>query len=313
MATIVRLKRVYEGGLRAGGGYSLRDSFTVYSFGWVFDGSRGAVELCRGSIAVLEQVEDRIVYRVYAVEGERCWEEELARLSWRLGLNEDYTVFWRMCNGDPILHCIPEKLTGYRLRSLSVWASFLVAVCQQNASFRQGWGMLYRLHANASRRLVAPEEGLVYLETPQPESLNPEVLRASGLGYRSKTVMEAVNARVWELDCSGLDRLREVRGVGEYTTALVKLLACRCYDVLPLDRWLRRIAAEAYEVEEREAEEELTRRFNGWRGLAALMTTVALDAEPLRRALERLRKGEVCPGKTTPSPVNMWKYWRVPA
>ncbi len=301
----------YEGSLRKPRGYSLHQTFQAYSLPWMYDGSRAYMELCSGSIAVLEEHGDEITYRVYVVEGSRCWEQEVESIPEAIGLREDYTELHRLCASDPLLSCIPRSIPGYRLRRLTVWQAILVAVCQQNASFKQGWTMLYNIYVKTGRRVRLGEH--TYIATPEPGKLTLEVLREARLGYRARTVMEIVSKGLWRLDCSSVEDLREARGVGDYTLNLVKLLACRDYDSLPVDRWLRALASEAYRVNPRSVENELTRRFNGWRGLAALLTTIAFDAEPLRRALERLKRGENCPGKTHPSPLTLWRYLPKPS
>jgi N-glycosylase/DNA lyase len=290
--------------------YSPRDTMTVYSFGWMYwGGSEGLIELCNNSVARIDwgSASGTLAVRVYSAEGERCWEERVESVADMLGVNEDLSDYISLGRGDPLVGGVVETMPGMRLRRASIWYSLLVGVCQQNASFRQGWNMLYRLHLNASTPLVTPD-GRLYLPTPRPERLTYETLRASGLGYRASTVLNLARARVWELDCKSIDRVMEVKGVGEYTASLAAVLACRDYSRLPLDRWLRRLAAEAYQVPEREAGRAFSEKFGRWRGLAAIHTTIAFDAEPLRRALERLKSGRNRPGETEPSPVSLWKY-----
>ncbi|ABM80445.1 hypothetical protein [Hyperthermus butylicus] len=288
--------------------YSPRDTMRTYSFGWMYWGEdRGYIELCRGSVAEVSWSDAVLSVRVFSEPGTRCWEMAINNIAGMLGVNEDLAEYWRLARGDPLVGGLAESMRGLRLRQTSIWYGFLVAVCQQNVSFRQGWNMLYRLHLNASRRLVLPN-GRVYLETPSPQNLSFEVLRSSGLGYRARTVLNLVSARAWELECGNLEEARSVLGVGNYTVSLVELLACRNYSSLLLDRWLRRLAAEAYKVSEREAAKALTERFGEWRGLAAIHTTIAFDAEPSRRALERLRRGENKPGRVEPSPISLWKH-----
>lgn len=300
------LEKAYTLELKRPEGYSLRDTGRVYSFGWMFDGELVKVELCTGSVAVMREEGDRILLEVYAERGEKCWEEEISRIQWIMGMGEDLGEYQRLARGDPLAGGVVETMPGMRMRSTSVWYASLVAVCQQNAGFKQGWGMLYRLHLLASRRLRTPHG--VYLETPRPSSLSLEVLHEARLGYRAHTVHRLAQSRAHELDCSSLERLREIHGIGPYSYALVRLLACRDYSALPMDRWLRRLAAEAYKVPEQVAADEISRRFGRWRGLAALHATIGFDAEPLRRALERLRRGENRPGLVEPSPISLWKY-----
>ncbi len=312
---LVRLKEVYTDELSYDvQKYSPEDTMKVYSFGWMYWGeNRGLLELCTDSIAEIEwSTPGMLKVRVYSTSGKGCWEERVGEIAGILGVNEDLASYIALAKGDPLVGGVVASMPGMRIRKTSIWYALLVGVCQQNASFRQGWNMLYRLHLNASPRLLTPN-GRQYLPAPPPSKLTPEVLKASGLGYRASTVMGLVRRRVWELDCNTIDEARGVRGVGSYTLSLAAILACRQYHRLPLDRWLRRLAAEAYGVDEKRAGEELTRRFNGWRGLAAIHTTIAFDAEPLRRALERLRRGRNRPGEREPSPVTLWKHTPPPS
>jgi len=300
------LEKTYTFELKKPQGYSLQDTGKVYSFGWMYDGATVKVEICDGSVAALHDDGETITVEVFAERGQRCWEDGIKGIPWSIGVGEDLGSYYAVARGDPLVGGVVDAMPGLRLRSCSVWCAVLVAVCQQNASFKQGWSMLYRLHLLASRRLRTPY-GL-YLEMPKPSQLSYEMLREARLGYRAHTVMELARRRVEQLDCSNVDSLREVHGIGPYSYALTRLLACRDYSVLPLDRWLKKLTAEAYRVPEHRAGAELSSRFGEWKGLAALHTTIGFDAEPLRRALERLQRGENRPGRTEPSPISLWKY-----
>ena len=314
----VCLSRVYEAELGAGSGWSLAHTGTVYSMGWEFDGRRLRVHLCGAAVAELEEADGggRLVVRVYAADGERCWEQGLEALPWRLGLSEDLSRFHEAARGDPLAGCIPSRMPGWRLRSPSPWGAALVAVAQQNTGFRQGWGMLYRLHLAASPRLRGP--GWVFLPAPPPGPALAEAAKASGWGYRADTLRRLAAVARAEPDlleagpsaCSSglLEQVWAVRGVGPYSRALVELFACRRYGSLPLDRWLKRLAAEAYGVDPAVSGAELERRFPGYAGLAALAATVCCDAVPLRKALERLRQGRCVAGLEEPSPVTLWRH-----
>ncbi len=310
MALEERVREVYAVELRPGGGWSLRDTGRVYSWGWVYSEPPPVlrVSLCRGSVAEVSCASGGCMVRVYSSRGSGCWEEALGRLGWRLGLGEDYRGFHRLAVGDPLAGCLPEVLPGYRLRSPSPWEALLVGVAQQNASFRQGWGMLYRLHLRVSPRLRGP--GWVFLEAPPPRRGLGEEARGAGWGYRWRTVeqLASLAARLGEESGELVEESLSVRGVGQYTYRLARLLALRDYSSLPLDRWLRRLASEAYGVDAAAVAGELSRRFPGWEGLAALAATICLDAEPLGRALERLRRGENLPGMREPSPVSLWRH-----
>ena len=316
MSGAARLEEAYRLELRAEAGpWSLDQTGTVYSFGWEYSPGVLRLLLCRGAVAEIRSTSsDILVARIYAEPGARCWETHVEEIGWALGLREDPTGFHRMAAGDPLAGCIPATLPGWRMRSTSPWAAALIALAQQNTGFRQGWGMLYRLHLAASRRLHGP--GWVFLETPMPAPSLAAAAREAGWGYRARTLEALVEAaiRLNGGDDAGLGACAEavrvltgVKGIGRYSSSLIRLLACRSYDSLPLDRWLARLAAEAYGVEPRRAEEVLRERFPGYAGLAALAATICCDAEPYRRALQRLREKKCTPGLREPSPTTLWR------
>ncbi len=318
----LRVTAVYEGELRPVEGYSLALTLAAYGFGWVYwGGSGGRVLVCPGAVAELLEAGGVVRYRVYAGGGVRCWEGAVGLLGWVVGAGEDYSVFHRAADGDPLAGCMASALRGLRLRGLGAWPAVLVGVAQQNASFRQGWGMLYRLHLAAGRRLVGP--GWVYVEPPAPGPGLVEAARASGWGYRARFLGEvAARARrlggaAWSPgrdEClSAVEELRGARGVGSYTAALTRLLGCKDYSATPVDRWLTRLAAEAYGVDEKRVPDALRERFRGYSGLAAYAATLCCDAQPLRRALERLRRGMCRPGLDEPNPLTLWKQTPPPS
>jgi len=286
--------------------YDWRATLATYSFGWQYDGSRGYIWLCNHCIARIEPLDDYANVSIYCGLNDRCWEQAIEELEDVLGIHEDLSEYIGLGKSDPLVGGLLEVMPGLHLRRASIWYAFLVAVCQQNASFRQGWGMLHRLHLIVSDRLIIDDT--VFLEPPKPANLNEEVLREARLGYRASTVLGALQKQAHSLSCDSVDRLADIRGVGPYTLNLVRVLACRDYSALPLDRWLKQLAAEAYNVELSSVSGELNKRFGRWVGLAAIHTTIAFDAEPLKRALERLKRGANKPGLVEPSPLTLWKY-----
>ncbi|AEM38174.1 hypothetical protein Pyrfu_0302 [Pyrolobus fumarii 1A] len=300
----VELRLWAEDEARATPGYSLVDTMKTYSFGWMYWGaSCGLLEVCNCIIEACETGKSRVLLRAFCPSEPPC--DPLKDAIDVLGLHEDLSEYWGLARGDPLVGGVADVMPGLRLRRASPWYAFLVAVCQQNASFRQGWGMLYKLHLLASVRARLPD-GRVYLMVPRPGDLDESVLREARLGYRYRTVLEV--ARNPPATCKDVDDLRGVRGVGPYTHALVRLIACRDYSVLPLDRWLEALASKAYTVPKSGVRAALQAKFGRWVGLAALHTTIGFDAQPLRKALERLEKGLNKPGLAEPSPVSLWKY-----
>ncbi len=303
----IRSRQVYRGSFRVDRNFSLDDTGRVYSFGWMYSPTnKFFLELCSGSIAELRQDNDTIYYSIYSTSS-KCWEDVIDMIPWMIGAREDYSDFYRLGRNDILIGEAIKLLRGYRLRISSPWQSAIIAVAQQNASFRQGWWMVYRLYLNTSRRIRLPNNN-IFLETPQPSSISEEAARLSGYGYRSKTLTRVARLAEKYSSLDLVEELPRVKGIGVYSYNLVRLFSLRDYSAKPIDRWSERLVAEAYKVERKRVVEVLEEKFPGWVGLAVLFMTIAFDAEVISRALERLQKKQNRPGLVEPSPITLWKY-----
>ena len=304
----VRVEAAYSYEVRAGINPL---TLQAYSLPWQFDGRRAYMHLCGSSVAVVEPVDELLRVDVYAASGERCWEEVLGG-GWAPAIDgSGLEAYYDRAAGDPLLSCVGGRLRLLTVKLASPWYAAIVAVCQQNASFLQGWRMVYRLHTELGVRLRIGDR--LFIAPPGPERVSIEALRRAGLGYRAETL-----ASLADLVRRGIDvrEAREtVKGVGPYTDGLIRLLGYGDLDALVVDRWVKGLAAEAYGVELREAERVWSARWRPWRGLAAYHLTIVLDAEPLRKSIERVRRGEVCPRMdySRPSPLTMWRAFPRPS
>ncbi len=301
------LKRTDSFELEVPPDYSFYLTCAAYSFPWQFNGKRAflALSVDPPCIAVAEEREGVIEVRVY---GEHS-EDASGKVSWILGLHEDHSEYYELASRDPLLKEVPRALRGHRVRACDIWSAFLVAVCQQNASFKQGWGMLARIYVHTGSRVRV--EGCEVLLPPTPRrvlELGASVLREKcRVGYRAETIIRAAEVLV---EGGGYDELCRVKGVGEYTSSLVAVLGLRDYSKLPLDRWLAAIAREVYGVEGglKVVARFLREKWGRWAGLAALHVTLLLDAVPLREALRRVRCGEVRPRREGVTPLTLFLH-----
>ncbi|MET1159525.1 MAG: hypothetical protein ABWW65_01055 [Thermoprotei archaeon] len=293
---------------------------SVYNFGFWFNGETGVLQLDIGG-KILALIDRNGSYKIYSSgNGSDCsiYEDEIEYL---LGINEDLSSFHERGASDPLLGAFIRKYRGWRVRSTSLWWALVIGVCQQNASFRQGWTTLYNIVKGYGKRVVLDGYETYLVPTPRDIVNNPEVLVTARTGYRYKTI---IGIAEWFLENPGVEEklvdmgsrsieeeLKSIRGVGSYTARLALILGFRRYDLPPIDRWLRRIASTVYGVDEKSVEEEWTRRWNRYSGLAALATTIALDAEPLTKALQRIRENRLLPEDTgKPTPLTLWKYYK---
>jgi len=314
----MRLKPLYDFELRPREPFNFYLTASCYNFNWWFDGSKCVIPLSSSPplVAVARQENSELMVTVYGVKGGR---EDVAKMvEHALGVDEDLAEFYGVAGRDPLLYEVPRALSGMRLRTTNLWNAMLIAVCQQNSSFAQGWRMLCRVYKLMGKRVEL--DGLTTIIPPSPREFLVDsargLLKEAGLGYRTETIVRAAEAvergllkGVEELsDEEAEERLKEVKGIGAYTARLALVLSQRRYGLLPLDRWLEKIAREVYGLGDVEA--GLRARWGRWCGLAVFFTTVVLDAEVLSKALKRALTGNVKPTlrRDKLSPLTLWMH-----
>ncbi len=315
---MTRLKELYGLTLEPATDFNLRLTASAYNFSWFFDGRRLITPLSSRPPTVAVVEEDGALIKATCYGGPLSRDEAQLALEFKLGLSEDLSEFYSIAFEDPLLAAVPRRLAGMKLRASPPWFSFIAALCQQNASFRQGWGMVHRV-LNLLGRWVEVESRVVPLP-PSPREVveaGLEVLRRAGLGFRASALLRAAEALmgegVEEPSVEELSLLRGVKGVGEYTLRVAKLFAARAYEEPPVDRWLLKVVSEAYRRPLRsikEAEGFIKERWRRWGGLFAYFTTIVTDAEPGEAALERVRRGFLEPlmDSPKPTPMTLWRH-----
>lgn len=311
---LLRLKTCHEGHLNSGS-VDLRSTASVYNLCFWINPHSSFIYLPAESLTLVE-----LNYNgEYTLYSEDCKEEDnlVKKLVKALGLNEDLSEFLRKGRKDPLLGPFLEVYSGLRTRSTSLWWALVTGTCQQNASFKQGWGMIHRI-VSTYNMTVELEDGRRVLRPPTPHEVleNLDKLVASGLGYRARTIKNVaeslIKGEIHEEAFKGSSpreiekELTRIKGVGPYTARFAMAFSLRIYELPPVDRWLRKVASVTYAVDEKFVEEFWAERWNRWSALATIHATVALDAEPLQRALERVRNRELLPkSNLTPTPLNM--------
>lgn len=289
----------------------------VYNFGFWFDGNTGILQLDDGKVIAVIDTDGK--YRIYSHEESNCI-EHAEKLEWMLGVHEDLTGFYNIASHDPLLREFAEKYRGWKLRSTSLWWGLVIGVCQQNASFRQGWTMLYKIIKNYEKKIRINDIETYLIPSPKDILENTKPLLMSKTGYRAKTIIEIAK---WAMNNYDLiqefqqmnskeieETLKKIKGVGAYTARLALVLGLRRYDLPPIDRWLKRIISTVYGVPEKDAEKIWVEKWNKYSGLAAIAVTIALDAEPLRGALRRISRKLLTPTlRDKSSPLTIWKYY----
>ncbi len=300
--------------------YNFHLTASAYNFSWYYDGSKliTILDESKPIIACTHKVDSKLKVRIYARDKVDNISWYMEKLEFILGVNEDLSKFYEICASDPLFHKSCKLLKGFRLRCCSLWDALMIGVCQQNASFKQGWKMLSMLHKLLGKKVEVENWGYSIIP-PSPTTIvkaSQSELKACGLGYRAEALLSIAkqfisgtlsNDDVMKYKESDLTR---VKGIGPYTARLALVLSARKYDLPPIDRWLKRIICEVYKVKENVAEVEWRRRWRRWSGLASVLTTIILDAEPLSKALMRIRKGLTYPllSDKDMTPLNLWKF-----
>ncbi|HDJ83997.1 MAG TPA: hypothetical protein ENG44_03245 [Desulfurococcaceae archaeon] len=299
--------------------YDFTLTASAYNFSWWFNGKRLILPMEDDVVVTVIEDREELIAKIYSFKRKEVnivYIED--KIRYIIGVDEDLKEFYNIMSRDPILGPSASVLHGLHVRATTPWLATVIGVCQQNASFKQGWRMLYNMLSLLGKRVRI--ENTKTIIPPKPSDINEDklnILKEAKLGYRARTVIELAKLfskeeclNDWSIKPSVLEeKLLNVKGIGNYTTRLALVLSLRYYEKPPIDRWLKRLIIEAYNVDESNVEEEYIKRWSKWSGLAALFTTIALDAEPLTKALERLKKGLLKPSLDKLSPLTLWRHF----
>lgn len=299
--------------------YDFTLTASAYNFSWWFNGKKLILPIEDDVIVTVIENREELVAKIYSFKKKEVNIDDVVdKIRYIIGVDEDLKEFYNIMSKDPILGPSANILHGLHVRATTPWLATVIGVCQQNASFKQGWRMLYNMLSLLGKRVRI--ENTETIIPPKPSDINEnklDILKEARLGYRARTIIELAKLfsreeclNDWRIKPSILEeKLLNTKGIGDYTARLALILSLRYYEKPPIDRWLKKLIIEAYNVDESNVEEEYVRYWGTWSGLAALFTTIALDAEPLTKALERLRKGLLKPSLNKLSPLTLWRYF----
>jgi len=229
-----------------------------------------------------------------------------------MGLKEDLTEFYELCRGDPLLDPLSKNLYGIHMRGVqNLWQGVLISISQQNASFKQGWRMLSLIRKNLGEEVRIPKCDAVFYTYPTPRTIieRSKSLRRCGVGYREKTFLNAAKAFIREEEPD----LLEIKGIGQYSARLAKVLGKRDYREFPVDRWFATLIPRVYAGEEKwsikKVEEFAKKKWGQWAGLVAIMITIITAAKPIGNLLNMLGKGKQLDSfPNEAAPLTLWKH-----
>ncbi len=312
----IRVKKIYSTTIKPREPYNFELTASCYATCWDFDGERAFIPYTSDKMRVAivaSRQNNEINIEIFSESSrEPVIDESLKVANHVLGMEEDIANYYRIIRDDPLLKIVLQKLQGLHMRAVpTLWEGLIIGVCQQNASFRQGWRMIMNIRKALGDVIHIKEYNVITYCFPSPERIlqNKEKIRAVGVGYRSNTLVNASKAFL----SNRIEDLESIRGIGQYTARFARVIALRKYDEFPIDRWFMRLLPTVYSPGDyvwtkRQVEDFSAKRWGNWRGLSAIMITIVTAAMPLTMLLRRLEKGDLEPMPEKPSPLTLWRY-----
>jgi len=310
------LKHVYSEEISPVKYYNFDLTASCYAAPWEYDGKYAYIPLEFDSYFGVTRacMEESVVkLEVFLTSGNSdLIERALDRAIFILGLKENLDEFYSLCTNDPLLDVVKKEFLGIHMRAVpSVWEGLLIGICQQNASFKQGWRMLFNIRKKIGQALRIPHSNKIIYTFPSYSRIltKQSLLRECGVGYREEIIIDV--AKFFLEECG--DDLESIRGIGQYTARLAKILGERNYGEFPVDRWFASLLPRVYmnskeKLSVRKIEEFAKKRWGKWSGLAAIMITIVTAARPLRKVLEDIEKGKLNPLPNEPAPLTLWRF-----
>jgi 3-methyladenine DNA glycosylase/8-oxoguanine DNA glycosylase len=222
--------------------------------------------------------------------------EVSGKVSWMLGLDQDFSAFYTLARQEPKLAGVVQKAQGRLLRSPTLFEDVVKTILTTNtawsgtrrmvASLVARFGSPLLASAATSQDEAAPHHTEARRAFPAPEQVaaaDEATLRSEvRLGYRAPYVLELARSvasgaldlealRDVDLPTSELrKRLLALKGVGAYAAANLLMILGR-YDFLPVDSWaLKAVSHEWYGGEPVGAAEVEAgfAHWGEWKGLA---------------------------------------------
>ena len=218
-----------------------------------------------------------------------------AQVAWLLGTDQDLTPFYELAGRDPTLAAICKRFHGLHLpHTATVFEALTLAILGQQIATNVA--RIVRTLLIETYGIRQTYDGVDYYAFPRPETLaeaSVKDLRRLKLSYRKAEYVQGI-ARAARDGTGGLDfsseqsdeevvqRVTQLRGVGEWTAQWVLVRALGRRDALPLgDLALRRIVSSLYFCGEPITDQQLdsfSTRWSPWRTYATVYLFTAMRA-----------------------------------
>jgi 3-methyladenine DNA glycosylase/8-oxoguanine DNA glycosylase len=266
----------------------------VNSHGWVqlapfrFDEERQAL-FYTDTLANGRVIEYRIVKAPSGVHVEtqgrlgKAEKAEIAeKVAWMLGLDLDFSSFYRAARGEPWLRKARKLVYGRVLRSPTFFEDVLKTILTTNTL----WAATKRMNLNLIASFGTASADVASRAFPRPDRIaeaSPRVLREKvRVGYRAEAVHElARHTAAGELDLeafktstvSTLDLRKEllkIRGIGPYAAANLLMILGRS-DFIPIDTYALKMVSHEWHRGRPVTPKQVEKAFRKWgeyKGLA---------------------------------------------
>ncbi len=209
---------------------------------------------------------------------------EVARQAgWMLGLEQDFSEFYKRARKEPKLAHVPKQAKGRVLRSPTLFEDTVKTILTTNTAWSGTIRMTENLVLQYGSTLPDDPARSAFPLPEQVAASDEHTLRTeTGLGYRAPYVLELAR-RIAErqLDLEALkasalptEELRQqllaIKGVGSYAAANLLMLLGR-YDFVPIDSWAFKVVSHEWHDGEPIGPAEVEAAFEGWgkwKGLA---------------------------------------------
>lgn len=266
----------------------------VRSHGWIRLAPFGEIEDNRGFKYIdrlgtgrvvqmtIRETTDGVKVDVDAHLSEDEKSEIAGKVRWMLALDQDFSTFYALIDGEPKLAKVQARAQGRVLRSPTLFEDVVKTILTTNTS----WAGTIRMVANLVSQFGTPlPTEPKHHAFPLPEQLaatDVDTLRSqTRLGYRAPYVHELANSIVFSgfdlealktADMTTLElrkQLLAIKGVGDYATANLLMLLGR-YDYIPVDSWaIKMVSQEWHDGQriERQQVEAAFKHWDEWKGL----------------------------------------------
>jgi 3-methyladenine DNA glycosylase/8-oxoguanine DNA glycosylase len=210
-------------------------------------------------------------------------EEVAQKVTWMLGLEQDFLAFYALARDEPKLAQAEEHAKGRLLRSPTFFEDTIKTILTTNTSWTGTTRMVEALVSQFGDPLPNDPARQAFPTPGRLAAADEQTLRSeTRLGYRAPYVLALARSvasgdldletfKMANIPTSHLrQRLLAIKGVGEYAMASLLMLLGR-YDFVPVDSWAFKLVSHEWHGGEpvgRTEVEAAFERWGEWKGLA---------------------------------------------